>query len=74
MNRRMTLLAGAAAILTISVGAAFAAANIPAYVASAVADTHRPKAQTDVDAMRKPAEMMAFAMVKPGDRPSTTIA
>lgn len=68
MNRRIALLAGAAAILTMSFGATFGAANIPAYVAAAVADTNRPKAQTDLDVSRKPAEMMAFAMVKPGDK------
>jgi predicted methyltransferase len=68
MNRRATLAAGTAALMAISCGAVLAAANIPPYVAAAVADTNRPKANTDQDAIRHPAEMMAFAMVKPGDK------
>jgi predicted methyltransferase len=68
MNGRVVLLAGAAAILAMPYGASFGAANIPAYVAAAVADTHRPKDNTDLDAARHPAEMMAFAQVKPGDK------
>jgi predicted methyltransferase len=38
----------------------------PAYAAAAVADTSRPKADLDQDAHRKPAEMLAFAGIKPG--------
>ena len=68
MNRRVVLLAGAAAILAMPYGASFGAANIPAYVAAAVGDTHRPKDNTDLDAARHPVEMMAFAQVKPGDK------
>ena len=68
MNRRVVLAATSAAVLTMTGGFAFGAANVPAYVSAAVADAGRPKAQTDQDAMRKPAEMMAFAMVKPGDK------
>ena len=43
-----------------------AADKIPAPVAAAVADTSRPSADTDRDAARKPAEMLAFAGIKPG--------
>ena len=68
MNRRIALLAGSAAILTMSMGATFGAANVPAYVGTAIADMNRPAAQTELDKSRKPAEMMAFAMVKPGDK------
>jgi predicted methyltransferase len=68
MNRRVALAAGAAALFATSYGASFGAANIPAYVAAAVADTNRPKADTDRDALRKPAEMMVFAQVRPGDK------
>ncbi len=68
MNRRIVLLAGAAAILAMPYGASLGAANIPAYVATAVADTHRPKANTDQDVARHPSEMLAFAQVKPGDK------
>ena len=46
-------------------GAAMAAA-IPDYVSKAVADPTRPKADTDRDALRLPAETIAFAGVKPG--------
>ena len=53
MNRRIVLLAGAAAILAMPYGASLGAANIPAYVATAVADTHRPKANTDQDVARQ---------------------
>lgn len=42
------------------------AAAAPAYVAAAVADPARPKADRDADALRKPAETLAFAGVKPG--------
>src|SRR5579884_1773350 len=68
MNRRFALLAGSAALIALASGAVLAAANIPAYITAAVADTGRPKANTDQDATRHPAEMMAFAMVKPGDK------
>jgi len=43
-----------------------AADKIPAPVAAAVADSTRPSADTDRDAARKPAEMLAFAGIKPG--------
>ena len=46
--------------------AALAADKIPAPIAAAVADTSRPTADTDRDAVRKPAEMLALAGVKPG--------
>lgn len=68
MNRRVVLAAGAVALLSVSGVAVYAAANIPGYVTAAVADTNRPKGNTDQDAARHPAEMMAFAMVKPGDK------
>jgi len=38
----------------------------PAYVTDALANKARPKADTDQDALRKPAEMLAFAGIKPG--------
>lgn len=37
-------------------------------IAAAVADPGRPKADTDRDASRKPAEVIAFAGLKPGDK------
>jgi predicted methyltransferase len=60
--------------LSFAVAAAFAiltpglAADIPPYVAAAVADPARPKEDTDRDAVRHPAEIMALAGVKPGHR------
>lgn len=45
-----------------------AATNVPAFVAAAVADSHRPQADTRRDADRKPAMMLALSGVKPGDR------
>lgn len=46
--------------------AAPAAADVPAYITAAVADTTRPKDNRDQDAMRKPEAVLAFAGVKPG--------
>lgn len=53
--------------------AAFGAAvqaspSIPAPISDAVADSHRPPEQRRLDDARKPAEVIAFAGVKPGDR------
>lgn len=44
------------------------AGDVPAYVAAAVADSARPKDDTDRDADRHPAEIMTLVGVKPGDR------
>jgi predicted methyltransferase len=55
-----------AAALSMALGTAALAADIPSYDAKAVADTTRPKADTDRDALRLPAETLAFAGVKPG--------
>lgn len=40
----------------------------PAYVSAAIADSTRPAADTQRDADRKPAELIAFAGIKPGDQ------
>jgi len=42
-------------------------AAVPAYVTSAIADTHRPAADTEQDANRNPAAILAFTGVKPND-------
>ncbi len=55
-----------AAFLAIMLGGVALAANMPDYVTKAVADSTRPKADTDRDAIRLPAETIAFAGVKPG--------
>lgn len=41
-------------------------ADAPAYVAAAVADPARPKDDRDADALRDPADTLAFAGVRPG--------
>jgi len=41
---------------------------VPAAILAAVADSHRPPEQTKLDPQRKPAQLIAFAGVKPGDR------
>jgi predicted methyltransferase len=60
MNR-IFLGAAAAALLC---SAAFA--DAPSYISAAVADQTRPKDDRDADAIRAPAETLAFAGVKPG--------
>jgi predicted methyltransferase len=60
------LLMGAALAFVLSTGMASAAPS--AAVQAAVADKGRPEADTKRDADRKPAEMLEFAGVKPGDK------
>jgi predicted methyltransferase len=55
-----------AAIFVLALSGATAAA-VPDYVAKAIADSTRPKVDTDRDTLRLPAETIAFAGVKPGD-------
>lgn len=67
MTSKLILAAGVAAALTFG-----ALAPLPAWakpdpnIAAAVADKGRPEADTKRDADRKPAEMLTFAGVKPG--------
>lgn len=63
--RRLSFLASL--VLLSSAASAFAA-DIPTYVAAAVADKARPSDQVARDGARKPAEVIAFARIKPGDR------
>ena len=42
--------------------------EVPAYIAAAVADPARPASEIGLDALRKPAEVIAFADLKPGER------
>lgn len=56
----------AAAVLAAVFASAALAAPVPDYVAKAVADTNRPKDDRDADAIRAPAQTLAFAGVKPG--------
>jgi predicted methyltransferase len=53
---------------TTTVFAAAPAPKIPAYITAAVADPSRPDADRKRDADRKPAESIAFAGMKPGQR------
>jgi predicted methyltransferase len=63
MTRSITIAAFTAVLLST---AAFAADMVPAPIAAAVADAGRPAADKERDANRKPAEVVAFAGVKPG--------
>jgi predicted methyltransferase len=58
----------AAAALAALVGGAVVAATVPASIEKAVTSPDRPQADRDRDAARKPAEVLAFAGVKPGDK------
>ena len=55
-----------AATLTLTTAAPALAATAPAYIASAIADPARPKADLAADAIRDPADTLTFAGVKPG--------
>ena len=55
-----------AAIFVLALSGSAMAAAIPDYVSKAVSDTTRPKAESDRDALRLPADTIAFAGVKPG--------
>jgi predicted methyltransferase len=63
MTRSITIAAFTAVLLST---AAFAADMVPAPIAAAVSDAARPAADKERDANRKPAEVVAFAGVKPG--------
>ena len=69
MKKRSALFAAAAAALLMSYSAsAIAAQAVPAEVSAAIADASRPQADKDRDAMRHPAELMAFTGAKRGDK------
>ena len=53
---------------TIALSAPALAEMTPSSYAAAIADTARPAEDTARDAARKPAEMLAFAGLKPGDK------
>ena len=68
MRTLLSLAAGTLlAALTFSFNAQ-AAGAVPKYITAAVADTARPDADRQADADRKPAESLAFAGVKPGQK------
>ena len=55
-----------AALCAIAVSGAAVAADVPGYVAKAVADPSRPQTDSVRDSLRAPAETLAFTGVKPG--------
>ena len=59
-----------AGIFALLLTAAAVAGDIPTNIAAAVANPARPEAQRAADAHRHPAELLAFAGVKPGDKVS----
>jgi predicted methyltransferase len=69
MKLRFSVAAVAVALLA-SASPSFAASapNAPAFVNAAVADSHRPKSDTDRDADRLPLVMLGFSGIKPGDK------
>jgi len=69
MIRRSSFGGAAAAVLALAVAMPLSAADaVPAYVKSAVDDTARPDADRQRDANRKPAELIAWAGIKQGDK------
>ncbi len=68
MNRHsLVLTVSLLGTLTLGVHGA-RAAEVPDYIAAAVADGARPDADKERDASRKPAESLQFAGVKPGEQ------
>ena len=61
-------MAGLALIAQPAVSAAPASTKIPAYITAAVANPNRPATDTKRDADRKPADCVAFAGLKPGQK------
>ena len=59
---------GAATVAALLLMQPLLAADIPSYVSAAVADANRPDTDRERDAGRKPAEVIAFAGIKPGDK------
>jgi predicted methyltransferase len=66
--RSTTLLAAAFCFATVASVASAKPVSVPKPIAAAVADPARPQADRDRDADRKPAECIAFAGLKPGQR------
>lgn len=57
-----------AGALVLALSGAAVAADVPANIAAALANPARPEQQRARDAARHPAEILAFAGVKPGDK------
>jgi predicted methyltransferase len=61
IRRLMPALAGLLALATVCASAA-----VPSYIAAAVANADRPAADVERDALRKPAQVIAFSGMRPG--------
>ncbi len=68
MRYSVWLAAGLGLAAVLSSYAAGAAEHVPGYIAKAVADPGRPAQDKEADAQRKPAETLAFAGIKPGQK------
>ncbi len=68
MRRIVSTAVAFAFAISSAVAICHAADTIPKPIAAAVADAARPANDKDRDALRKPAEVVAFAGVKPGDK------
>lgn len=64
----ITLFAAAASLAAFTNLPAHAESTPPAYISNAVAAADRPQADKAQDANRKPAEVLAFTGIKPGDK------
>jgi predicted methyltransferase len=64
--KAFALAIGLALVSSLAVTSAHAAKAPPAYVLAAVADASRPAGDSKDDALRKPAEVIVFAGVRPG--------
>ena len=67
-NRSAAAFAAAIGVAALASLATAKTPSIPKPIATAVADPARPQADRDRDADRKPAECIAFAGLKPGQR------
>jgi predicted methyltransferase len=65
MNKRACI--AVAGVVLIALTASAPATEVPDYIARAVSDPNRPADDRKLDADRKPAEVLAFAEVKPGE-------
>jgi predicted methyltransferase len=68
LRRSFTFCAASALVGIAAATATFAADAVPAYVKAAVDDAARPEADKQRDANRKPAEIVAWAGIKPGQK------
>ena len=66
-RRALYVIAGLSVVATFAI-AGEASTVISDAILGAVADSHRPPEQTKLDTQRKPAQLLAFAGIKAGDR------